>query len=305
MMARTTRMTTELALLLALSSLWGASYTFIKIGVETIPPVTLIAARTLIAGTILVATLRLRGLKLPASKGIWARFLVQACLNSVVPFTLIAWGETRIDSGVAAIGNASMPLFVALLALRFVRSERATGFRLFGLLLGLVGVGVLVGVNPQGGWSGVVGTLAVILASLSYAAGSLYTQTLLTDVRNDVLVAASIAWGAIWLTPFGVLQAPTSFPGWAPIAAVLALALLGTVAGQLLYFRLIYRYGSSRASLVVYLLPVTALFYGALLLGEPISASAILGLVLILTGTPIASGVLRFPRRRAAVVTAP
>jgi drug/metabolite transporter (DMT)-like permease len=231
--------------------------------------------------------------------------IILGVINTAVPFTLIAWGETRIDSGVAAIGNASMPLFVALLALRFVPSERATGFRLFGLLLGLVGVGVLVGVNPQGGWSGVVGTLAVILASLSYAAGSLYTQTLLTDVRNDVLVAASIAWGAIWLTPFGVLQAPTSFPGWAPIAAVLALALLGTVAGQLLYFRLIYRYGSSRASLVVYLLPVTALFYGALLLGEPISASAILGLVLILTGTPIASGVLRFPRRRAAVVTAP
>jgi len=296
------------ALVSLLAAIWGASFMFIKIAVDDLAPTTTMFLRLLFSALPLLALVVYRlGLR-PAEaqmRSVMKPAIILGVINTAVPFTLIAWGETRIDSGVAAIGNASMPLFVALLALRFVPSERATGFRLFGLLLGLVGVGVLVGVNPQGGWSGVVGTLAVILASLSYAAGSLYTQTLLTDVRNDVLVAASIAWGAIWLTPFGVLQAPTSFPGWAPIAAVLALALLGTVAGQLLYFRLIYRYGSSRASLVVYLLPVTALFYGALLLGEPISASAIVGLVLILTGTPIASGVLRFPRRRAAVVTAP
>jgi drug/metabolite transporter (DMT)-like permease len=296
------------ALVSLLAAIWGASFMFIKIAVDDLAPTTTMFLRLLFSALPLLALVVYRlGLR-PAEaqmRSVMKPAIILGVINTAVPFTLIAWGETRIDSGVAAIGNASMPLFVALLALRFVPSERATGFRLFGLLLGLVGVGVLVGVNPQGGWSGVVGTLAVILASLSYAAGSLYTQTLLTDVRNDVLVAASIAWGAIWLTPFGVLQAPTSFPGWAPIAAVLALALLGTVAGQLLYFRLIYRYGSSRASLVVYLLPVTALFYGALLLGEPISASAIVGLVLILTGTPIASGVLRFRRRRAAVVTAP
>ena len=296
------------ALVSLLAAIWGASFMFIKIAVDDLAPTTTMFLRLLFSALPLLALVVYRlGLR-PAEaqmRSVMKPAIILGVINTAVPFTLIAWGETRIDSGVAAIGNASMPLFVALLALRFVPSERATGFRLFGLLLGLVGVGVLVGVNPQGGWSGVVGTLAVILASLSYAAGSLYTQTLLTDVRNDVLVAASIAWGAIWLTPFGVLQAPTSFPGWAPIAAVLALALLGTVAGQLLYFRLIYRYGSSRASLVVYLLPVTALFYGALLLGEPISASAIVGLVLILTGTPIASGVLRFRRRRAVVATAP
>ena len=296
------------ALVSLLAAIWGASFMFIKIAVDDLAPTTTMFLRLFFSALPLLALVvyrlgfrsaerQLRSVLVPA--------IILGVINTALPFTLIAWGETRIDSGVAAIGNASMPLFVVLLALRFVKSERATGFRLFGILLGLVGVGVLVGVNPQGGWSGVVGTLAVIAASLSYAAGSLYTQTLLTDVRNDVLVAGSIAWGAIWLTPFGLGQAPSSFPGWAPIAAVLALALIGTVAGQLLYFRLIYLYGSSRASLVVYLLPVTALFYGALLLGEPITASAIVGLALILTGTPIASGVLRFPRRRAAVVTAP
>ena len=296
------------ALVSLLAAIWGASFMFIKIAVDDLAPTTTMFLRLLFSALPLLALVVYRlGLR-PAElqiRAVMKPAIILGVINTALPFTLIAWGETRIDSGVAAIGNASMPLFVVLLALRFVRSERATGFRLFGILLGFVGVGVLVGVNPQGGWSGVVGTLAVIAASLSYAAGSLYTQTVLTDVRNDVLVAASIAWGAIWLTPFGVAQGPSSFPGWAPIAAVLALALLGTVAGQLLYFRLIYRYGSSRASLVVYLLPVTALFYGALLLGEPITASAIVGLVLILTGTPIASGVLRFPRRRPAVVPAP
>jgi drug/metabolite transporter (DMT)-like permease len=296
------------ALVSLLAAIWGASFMFIKIAVDDLAPTTTMFLRLLFSALPLLALVVYRlGLRSAERqlRSVLKPAIILGIINTALPFTLIAWGETRIDSGVAAIGNASMPLFVVLLALRFVRSERATGFRLFGILLGLVGVGVLVGVNPQGGWYGVVGTLAVIAASLSYAAGSLYTQTLLTDVRNDVLVAGSIAWGAIWLTPLGVVQAPSSFPGWAPIAAVLALALLGTVAGQLLYFRLIYRYGSSRASLVVYLLPVTALFYGALLLGEPVTASAIAGLVLILTGTPIASGVLRFPRRRPAVVPAP
>jgi drug/metabolite transporter (DMT)-like permease len=214
-----------------------------------------------------------------------------------VPFTLIAWGETKIDSGVAAIGNASMPIFVALLALRFRKTERATGARLFGVVLGLIGVAVLAGVDPKGGWAGFVGTLAVVAASVSYAIATLYTQSLLDTVHNDVLAAFSVGWGMIFLLPIGAIQAPSHWPGWDVIAAILALALLGTVAGQLIYFRMIYRYGSARASLVVYLLPVTALIYGAVLLGETVTMSAIAGLVLILTGTALGSGLIRLPRR--------
>jgi drug/metabolite transporter (DMT)-like permease len=296
------------ALVSLLAAIWGASFMFIKIAVDDLAPTTTMFLRLVFSALPLLALVVYRLGFRPAEgqlRAVMKPAIILGVINTAVPFTLIAWGETRIDSGVAAIGNASMPLFVVLLALRFIPSERATGFRLFGILLGLLGVAVLVGVNPTGGWAGVVGTLAVIAASLSYAAGSLYTQTILTDVRNDVLAAASIAWGAIWLTPFGVAQAPSSFPGWAPIAAVLALALLGTVAGQLLYFRLIYGYGSSRASLVVYLLPVTALMYGALLLDEPITVAALVGLVLILTGTALGSGMVRLPRRSEAVAAAP
>jgi drug/metabolite transporter (DMT)-like permease len=296
------------ALLLLLSALWGASFMFIKIAVDELAPTTTMFLRLAFSALPLVALVVYKLGVRPAveqMRAITRAAIFLGVVNTALPFTLIAWGETKIDSGVAAIANGSMPIFVVLLAIRFRESERATGARLFGVVLGLLGVGVLAGINPEGGWAGVAGTLAVVGASLSYAVGTLYTQGLLDEVRNDVVAAASIAWGALVLGPLGVAQAPSHLPSWGAIGSVLALALLGTVAGQLIYFRMIYAYGSARASLVVYLLPVTALFYGAVLLDEPITTSAIVGLVLILTGTALGSGVMRLPRRRTAVATAP
>ena len=120
----------EFALLLALATLWGSSYTFIKLGVETIPPVTFIAARTLIAGLILFIIIRARGDRLPADAATWGRFTIQACLNSVVPFTLIAWGERSVDAGLATILNSTSPVFTfvftALLVTGTKRSRRAS-----------------------------------------------------------------------------------------------------------------------------------------------------------------------------------
>lgn len=296
------------ALLLLLAAIWGASFMFIKIAVDELAPTTTMALRLLFSAIPLLAYVAYRRGLGPAAtemRSIVRAAMILGVISTALPFTLIAWGETKIDSGVAAIGNASMPIFVALLALRFRKSERATGSKAVGVILGLIGVGVLAGVNPEGGWAGVAGTLAVIVASISYAISTLYIQTLLDDVHNDVLAAASVTWGAIFLAPLGALQAPSHIPSWGVIGSVLALALLGTVAGQLLYFRMVYSYGSARASLVVYLLPVTALFYGALLLDEPITASAIVGLVLILTGTALGSGLLRVPRRAAVAPSPP
>jgi drug/metabolite transporter (DMT)-like permease len=288
------------ALLLLLAAIWGASFMFIKIAVDELAPTTTMALRLVFSAIPLLAIVVWKRGFDPATtemRSIIGPAMILGITSTAVPFTLIAWGETKIDSGVAAIGNASMPIFVALLAIRFRKSERPTGIRAIGVVLGLIGVGVLTGVNPEGGWAGVAGTLAVILASISYAISTIYTQGLLDDVHNDVLAAASVTWGAIFLTPIGAVQAPTEVPSWGVIGSILALALLGTVAGQLLYFRLVYGYGSARASLVVYLLPVTALVYGAVLLGETVTMSAIAGLVLILTGTALGSGLLRIPRR--------
>jgi drug/metabolite transporter (DMT)-like permease len=295
-------------LLLLLAAIWGASFMFIKIAVEELEPTTTMAGRLVLSAIPLVGLLVLRHGWSKAwreMRKITKPAIVLGAVNTALPFTLIAWGETKIDSGIAAIANASVPIFVAILAIRFRPQEKSTGLRLFGILLGIAGVAILAGVGPEGGWWGVAGTMAVVLASFAYAIGTMYTQSILVETENLVLAAASITWGAILLLPFGVAQAPSEMPSWDAIGSVAALGLLGTFVGQLLFFRLIYDYGSARAALVVYLLPVTALFYGAFFLDEPITVQAIVGLVLILIGTALGSGVaLRRRRRRAAPVPA-
>ena len=176
--------------------------------------------------------------------------------------------------------------------------------RAFGLVLGIIGVGVLVGVNPEGGWAGAIGTLAVILASISYAAGSLYSQHKLGDSSGLLVSTASVLWGTLVILPFGIAQGPGDIPGWEAIVSVAALGLLGTALGLMMYLRLLADYGSARGSLVVYLLPVVALFYGAVFLDEPLRVTALVGLALILAGVAIASGLVR-PLRRQQPVPAP
>src|SRR3954454_5854410 len=141
----------EIALLVLLATLWGASYTFIKLGVATIPPLTLIAARTLIAGVLLVAVMRWRGIDLPKDAATWWRFLFQACLNSVIPFTLIAWAERSLDAGLATILNSTSPIFTFLLTVAITRHEPATARKLFGVLAGMTGICLIVGVQALGG----------------------------------------------------------------------------------------------------------------------------------------------------------
>src|SRR3569833_3935068 len=144
------RLAAELALLLALATVWGASYTFIKIGVATIPPVTLIAARTLIAGLVLVAVIRWRGLALPRDARTWRWFMFQACLNSAVPFTLIAWAERSIDAGLAVILNSTTPIFTFLITAALTRHETLTARKLLGVVAGLTGTKQIVGVASLG-----------------------------------------------------------------------------------------------------------------------------------------------------------
>jgi drug/metabolite transporter (DMT)-like permease len=290
--------------LLLLAAIWGSSFMFIEIAIDDLSPAATMTGRLLFAsaalGGILVAT---RGLAqaVRCLRDFGRAGFVLGVISTALPFWLIAWGQTRIDSGIAAIGNASMPIFVALLAIWFAQHERVTGLRAFGMAVGLVGVGVLVGVDPQGGWAGVVGTLAVVLASVSYAAGSLFSQHKLGDSSGLLVSTASAFWGTLVILPFGIAQAPADVPGWEAIAAVAALGLLGTAVGLLLYLALLANHGSAKGSLVVYLLPPTALFYGAVFLDEPIRLTAVAGLALILAGVALASGLVRPIRRRQPV----
>jgi uncharacterized membrane protein len=147
-------------------------------------------------------------------------------------------------------------------------------------------------VNPRGGWWAVAGTLAVVLASIAYAVGSLWAQHLVERESALVITTASLIGAALALLPFGLAQLPDSIPGWKVIGSVVALGVAGTAIGQLIYYRMIETDGSARTSLVTYLLPVTALFYGAGLLGEPITVEEIVGLVLILAGVALGSAAM-------------
>src|SRR6478609_9152431 len=165
----------ELVLLLVLSALWGASYGFIKIGVRTIPPVTLVAARTVIAAAILIAMIHCRGLTLPMDATSWRQFLFQACLNSVVPFTLIAWAQQTTDAALATILNSTSPIFAFLLTVLVTRHEAVTGRKLFGVSAGIVGICLILGVQALGNlgqelWA----QLAIVAATICYAGAAIY-----------------------------------------------------------------------------------------------------------------------------------
>ena len=292
-----------LPLLLSVSGLWGASYLFIKLALEDLEPSTMMAIRLLLAGLVLLAFLVGRaGLRRTVRdlRAVGRHAVVLGIINGALPFWLIAWGETRVDSGVAAIANATVPIFVALLAIRIRPSERATGTRLAGILIGLAGVAVLAGVDPQGGWWAVAGTLAVVLSSLSYARSNLYTQDHLPTVPAPVIVCAVGLTGGLLILPAGILQAPADLPGAEALGAVAALSVLGTAIASIAHYTMLQRYGSARTSLVAFLIPATALLYGASILGEPLRLSALLGLALILAGVALGSGMTRFARRTTA-----
>jgi drug/metabolite transporter (DMT)-like permease len=293
--------------LLLLAAIWGSSFMFIEIALRDLSPAATMTGRLLFAslalGSVLVVKRGPRQAVYCLRQFGWAG-VVLGVITTALPFWLIAWGQTRIDSGIAAIGNASMPIFVALLAIRFAPHERVTGWRAVGIAIGIVGVGVLVGVDPQGGWAGAVGTLAVIVAAISYAVGTLYSQHKLGDSSGLLVSTASVLWGTLAILPFGIAQGPDGVPGWEAIAAAATLGVVGTGVGLLLYLSLLERHGSARGSLVVYLLPPTALLYGAVFLDEPLQVTAIAGLALILAGVALGSGLLR-PMRRRQPVPAP
>jgi drug/metabolite transporter (DMT)-like permease len=293
-------------LLLIVAGIWGASYLFIKVAVDEIEPTAMMDLRLVLAALVLVPFLMLRlgrARAVAEIRGAGAGAFILGTVNMALPFTLIAWGEKYIDSGIAAIANASVPIFVVLLAVRFRPSERATGMRLVGVLLGLVGVGVLTGLHPEGGWWAVAGTLAVVVASLSYAVANLYTQHRFPTTSPLVITAASSVAAALVLLPLALFQLPDETPSWKALGSVAALGVGGTAIALIFFYRMLVQYGASRASLVTYLLPPFALVYGVIFLDERVTLNAALGLVLILAGVALGSGVFRLARREPAPAT--
>ena len=283
----------HLLMLLVLAAIWGASFMFIKVAVRELEPVTLVWLRISLAAIVLVpVALAVLGRRpaIDAFRRAWPRLAVLGIVNSAVPFTVLSWSETRIDSGLAAILQAVAPLFTALILVR-VGSDRVTGWRLFGIVVGFFGVALLVGVHSAGGDA--LAALAVVFTGLCYAAGGVYGNQRLRDVHPLVLGAGSILIAALLTAPFGIASLPGSMPGWKETGSVVALGLVGTGVAYMLFFAILTGAGASRSILVTYLVPAAALAYGVALLGEPLTASAIAGLALILAG--VALGTRRVP----------
>lgn len=292
------RTATNLALLLLLATLWGSAYTLIKIGVETIPPLTLIAARTLVAGTILLAIMRLRGIAMPRDPAVWKRFMIQACLNSVVPFTLIAYAERHVGAGLATILGSNAPIFAFLLALLFVRHERPTLRQSFGVAAGLAGICLVVGVDAFSGLGqDVIAQLALVFSAVTFGAAALFGRNF-NGLDAMVPAAGSMICGAIMLTPLSlIVDRPwTLTPSAASIAALVTLAVFSTALAFVIYFRLIQTLGSVGTTAQAYLRVPIGVALGVGFLGETLPPTVWIGLVCVIIGI----AAMTIPARKAS-----
>jgi len=281
-----TSMATDLLLLLTLATLWGASYTLIKVGVETISPVTFIAVRTLVAGLILVAALRLRGLKLPTDRQTWKLFTVQACLNSAVPFTLIAWAEQTTDAGLATILSSTTPIFAFLLTALITRHESVSAAKLFGVAAGIVGICLIVGMEAlAGSGENLWAQLAIVTATICYAAAAIFGKNF-KGLDPMMPAAGSLIAGAAILIPVSlVVDRPwTLTPSTDSMLALLALAVFSTALAFVIYFRLVQTLGSVGTTAQAYLRVPIGVGIGVVFLGETLASTAWLGLACVVTG---------------------
>ena len=279
-------LTVELALLALLATVWGASYSFIKIGVETIPPVSFIAARTIIAGLLLLALLRLRGVALPRDAAAWRSFLVQACLNSVVPFTLIAWAEQTVDAGLATILNSTSPIFTFLLTVLITRHEPATARKLFGVGAGLTGIVLIVGFQALGGLGHeLLAQLAIVAATICYAGAAIFGRRF-QGFDPMVPAAGSMICGAIVLLPVSLaIDRPWQIaPSTDSLLALLALSVISTALAFVIYFRLLRTLGSVGTVAQAYLRVPVGVAIGIFFLGETLGPAAHAGLVCVVVG---------------------
>jgi drug/metabolite transporter (DMT)-like permease len=292
----------EWAMLLALAAAWGGIFLYAKLALAELTPLVLVLWRVAIAALVLQLIVHLCGYRMPRSLRIWAAFFVMGALNNVLPFTLINWGQTQIASGLAAILNGTTPLFTVLLAHVLTSDERLTAQRLVGVLSGMIGVAVMIGAEALQGVSlHVLGELAVVTAALSYAIAGIFGRRF-RALPPLVTAAGQVTGSAVMM----LLVVPWIEPHWLPLGvsataagAVLAMALIGTVLGYILYFGILARAGATNLLIVTFLMPFIAVLLGAAVLGERLAARHFGGMALIVVGVLAIDGrPWRWLRRR-------
>ena len=296
---------TAWAFLLALSVLWGGSFFFVDVAVREMPPLSIAAARLFLAAIVLQIVLLVGGIKLQLTNGMWRVFFIMGLLNNAIPFSLLAWGQTHIAGGLAAILNSTMLIFSVLVAHFFTDNEKITPARLFGVAAGFCGVVIMIGADALSGLGDkVLAQFAVLGATFCYACATVYG---LRFRRRGVLpmsaAAGQITAAAIILLPFAlIVDRPWLFVAdiSAPAAAsVLSLGVVSTGVAYLLYFRILASSGATNVALVTFLVPVTPIVLGALFLGEVLRREHFYGMLLIGIGLAAIDGrLLKFWKKR-------
>ncbi len=282
--------------LVLLSTIWGASFMFIKVGLRELDPLEVAFARCLLGAVTLLVLLRATGDRLPRSRKLWARLFLVAILFNSVPFALFSFGEQHVSSVVAGIWNATVPLFTAIFAMARLREERPTPARVTGLLVGFTGVLVVLGPWAGLGGSTLLGSLLCLGAAVCYGMGFIYTRkhivgggTSLVALSTTQVLLATIQLAVVM--PF-FSSAPSNL-GFDVVASMVALGALGTGIGYVLNYDLIVRAGATTASLVTYLVPIFSTIFGVAVLSEGLSWNEPAGALVIIAGVAISQGRLR------------
>ena len=283
-------------LLLCLVFLWGTSFMFVSVSVETVDPLSIVFFRVVLGALVLALVVYARGLRLPFSINAWLAFFLMGVVGNLLPFFLISWGQQSVNSGVAGMIMAIMPLMTMLLAHYFVEGETLNRYKIIGFTLGITGISILLGPVFEGGGRALLSGIAIFIAATSYAVNSILVRRLPRFsplvAGAGVLIAASITMLPLW-----ILLAPADSGGISlkSMNAVIWLGIGPTGIATIILFAVIERAGPTFLSTINYMIPVVAFFTGALILSEPIEWHSILALITILSGIALT----RFRANRA------
>lgn len=285
----------EWSLLILLSLAWGGSFFFVEIVIDDLAPLTIVFIRVALGAMFLWTFVLARGLRLPRSSETWLAFLVMGLINNVIPFVCIVWGQTFIASGLAAILNATTPLFTVVVAGTLLADERINAAKLAGVLAGFAGVILMIGPDLlQGINDNLLAQLAILAAAISYAFAGVYGRRFRRLEVNPVVTAAGqVGASTLLMTPLVFwLQPGTSWslPEAGGIAALLGLGLVSTAMAYIMYFRILATAGATNLLLVTFLVPVSAILLGSLVLGEQLAGIHFIGMALIGCGLAFIDG---------------
>ena len=276
----------DYALLLALACCWSSTYPLTKIGLGSIPPITFISARSLIAAFFLLAVLRVRGIPMPTDARAWKLFAFQQTINSTFPFLIITWAQQYVPAASTVVLASTTPIFAFVITWAFTRHEPATLLKFAGAVLGLAGTAVIIGLDALGGLGReIYAEIAILLATISFACATIFGLRL-SGYDPTVIAAGSLLFGGLVLLPFAILvEHPwTLHPTAEALAATAAMGIFSSALGLMLFYMCLTRLGTLTTNAQGYLRIPIGVALSVILLGEPVPSNLALGLVLVMAG---------------------